>query len=74
MNEKNDGKINELDLFHGTQKTCPQIIYASRIGFDVRHSNNGLWGQANYFAQKSSYSGAFAHKISDTSITIWMTS
>ena len=65
MSERNNGKINELDLFHGTRKSLPQQIYASQIGFDVRCSNNGLWGQANYFAEKASYSDAFAHSTSD---------
>ena len=65
MSERNNGKINELDLFHGTGKNLPQQIYKSRIGFDLRYSNCGLWGQANYFAQKASYSDAYAHKTAD---------
>ena len=65
MSERNNGEINEFDLFHGTRKTHPQKIYASQIGFDVRCSNNGIWGQANYFAEKASYSDDYAHTTSD---------
>jgi hypothetical protein len=50
--------VNILHLFHGTSKTDPKSIYESEEGFNINYSNAGLWGKANYFAFKSSYSNA----------------
>jgi hypothetical protein len=53
---------NELELFHGTRNTPPLQIYgASDVGFDMRFSSLGMWGRANYFAEKASYSHAYCH-------------
>jgi hypothetical protein len=60
LNRKNKGRINEKELFHGTRANDPKLIYNGQQGFDMRMSNNGLWGQANYFAVNSSYSDQYA--------------
>ena len=65
MAEKNgkDG-VNEKELFHGTRNNDPGLIYDSEEGFDMRYSDKGLWGQANYFAENASYSNNYAHATS----------
>lgn len=62
MHEKNSGVVNEKDLWHGSRKSSADNIYACEEGFDMRHSSEGLWGQANYFAEKASYSDKYAFK------------
>jgi hypothetical protein len=47
-------------MYHGTSATQPIIIYKSEEGFDLRYSNQGMWGFANYFAKNSSYSNKYA--------------
>ena len=61
MEQKNAGRVNEIELFHRTSSTEPELIYASEVGFDMRYSANGLWGEANYFAVNARYSDAYAH-------------
>ena len=65
MGDKNDGRINEMDLFHGTGKNCPDKIYDSEEGFDMRHSRDGLWGHANYFAKDACYSNRYTYHRPD---------
>ena len=60
LHRKNKGKVNEMELFHGTRENDPKLIYNGQDGFDMRMSNKGLWGQANYFAVDSSYSDQYA--------------
>ena len=63
MKEKNNGIINEKELFHGTRGTSPEKIYADEEeGFDMRFSRSGMWGQGNYFAEKASYSDTYAYQ------------
>ena len=62
---KNNGKVNELELFHGTRTNDPKVIYAGEEGFDMRYSAQGMWGQANYFAVNASYSHGYAHSMPD---------
>lgn len=62
---KNDGTINEKELFHGTRGNDPKSIYEGENGFDMRFSASGMWGQANYFAVNASYSHSYAHPTSD---------
>ena len=62
---KNKGVINEKELFHGTRTTNPLEICLSEEGFDTRHSRNGSWGYANYFAESAQYSNQFSY----TSVT-----
>ena len=56
--------VNEKELFHGTRGNDPRIIYDSEEGFDMRYSAQGMWGQANYFAENASYSNSYAHSSS----------
>ena len=60
MDEKNAGRVNEKQLFHGSRNTSAEKIYDSEEGFDMRFSSQGMWGQANYFAADASYSNAYA--------------
>ena len=59
--EKFKGQSNVMELFHGTQKNHPKLIYDSEIGFDMRFCSEGMWGQANYFAVNASYSHDYSH-------------
>lgn len=65
IREKNDGEVNEKELWHGSRKSSSDNIYNSEEGFDMRFSSEGLWGQANYFAEKASYSDKYAFKSTD---------
>ena len=65
IHEKNDGVVNEIELWHGSRKSSSDNIYNSEEGFDMRFSSEGLWGQANYFAEKASYSDKYAFKSAD---------
>ena len=58
---KNGGNVNEIELFHGSRNNDPKLIYENEDGFDMRYANSGMWGQANYFAEKASYSDNYAH-------------
>ncbi len=58
---KNNGRINELELFHGSRTAPAKSICKSEEGFDMRFSREGLWGRANYFAQDASYSNDYAY-------------
>ena len=64
LHKKNSGQINEKELFHGTRLIDPKMIYNGEEGFDMRYSNKGLWGLANYFAVNASYSDQYAHRAS----------
>lgn len=56
LGRKNNGLVNEKELFHGTSRNDPKLIYDGEDGFDMRFSAQGMWGQANYFAVNASYS------------------
>lgn len=60
LEDKNGGSANELYLFHGSSSSDPEDIY----GGDMRCSMKGMWGYANYFAVKASYSNTYAHQVS----------
>ena len=66
MHRKNDGRVHERQLFHGTSDTGPEKIYQSEEGFDMRFSRDGMWGQANYFAVDAYYSDQYAYQRSDS--------
>jgi hypothetical protein len=51
----------EAEMYHGTSNTPPATIYKSEEGFDMRYSNAGSWGYANYFAKNSAYSHNLAY-------------
>lgn len=44
-----------MQLFHGTSKTEPAVIFQSDSGLDSR-LGRGLWGQGTYYAKNSFYS------------------
>jgi O-acetyl-ADP-ribose deacetylase (regulator of RNase III) len=58
---KNGGRVNEMELFHGTRQNDPRVIYEGEDGFDMRYGRNGMWGVANYFAVNASYSNGYAY-------------
>ena len=60
-----NGEHNEKLLFHGTKETSPKAIYNSEQGFDNRLASQGLYGEGAYFAEKSSYSHDYAHRLDD---------
>lgn len=64
---KNNGIVNEKELFHGTRGNDPKLIYEGEDGFDMRYSAQGMWGLANYFAVNASYSHSYAYTRSDGS-------
>ena len=53
--------VNELELFHRCRHTDPLNISNGEEGLDVRHSQGGSWGFANYFAENANYSDKYAH-------------
>ena len=61
LHSKNNGVVNEMELFHGTRNNDPKLIYEGEDGFDMRYSAQGMWGMANYFAVNASYSHKYAH-------------
>ena len=65
MYDKNAGRVNEKQLFHGSRKTSAERIYDSEEGFDMRFSSQGMWGQANYFAADAQYSDSYAYVKTD---------
>lgn len=68
---KNDGIINELNLYHGTSGTNPFTICAGQEGLDVRYSKpKRSWGQGNYFTACANYAHKYAHNsyLGDTTL------
>ena len=63
LSKKNNGRVNEKELFHGSRSSRAHLIYDSEEGFDMRYSSEGMWGQANYFAVKASYSNSYAYEL-----------
>lgn len=65
LKSKNDGKDNEMWLFHGTRTTPPKSVYGSEKGFDFRFSRPGtcMWGNGSYFAENASYSNTYAFEF-----------
>jgi len=55
------GHMNEMELFHGSRNTSPELIYNSEQGFDMRFCKRGKWGVGVYFASRAWYSYHFAH-------------
>lgn len=59
-----DEKIKlEHRLFHGTRETTPITLIGSEEGFDMRFSNEGLWGRGIYFADRAEYSNKYAYHL-----------
>ena len=62
MSERNDGKVNEMKLFHGTRNKDPKAIVQAVRGIDFRYSRRDhplLWGAGAYFAVYASYSDRY---------------
>jgi len=55
-----NGPENELDLFHGSISFVE--ICKSEDGFDMRLAKDGMWGRANYFAEKAQYSHRYSFR------------
>ncbi len=62
LDHKNSGRVNEMELFHGTRSNDPRNIYEGEEGFDMRFSAQGMWGMANYFAVNASYSNNYCFR------------
>ena len=61
---KNGGDANEAEMWHGTRSTPPSQLYKEgECAFDFRYSSEGYWGKGSYFAEDSSYSIQFSHKL-----------
>ena len=69
---KNNGNVNEKELFHGTSHNDPRLIYEGEDGFDMRFCVQGMWGLANYFAVNASYSNSYAYTRSYGSREMFM--
>ena len=69
---KNNGNVNERELFHGTRGNNPKLIYEGEDGFDSRYSSQGMWGLANYFAVNANYSHSYAYTRSDGTKEMFM--
>ena len=66
MHDNNKGITNQMTLFHGTSGNKPEKIYKGDAGFDMRFSNQGMWGRGNYFAVKASYcDSGYAYRCVD---------
>ena len=63
MSDKNNGMVNEKNLFHGPRKNEPKDIYNSEQGFDHRLASAGLFGEGTYFAAEAKYSHNYAYQL-----------
>jgi hypothetical protein len=52
---------NVKELWHGTRNNKPSLFYKGEEGFDIKYSNQGMWGKGLYFAENASYSLGFSH-------------
>ena len=52
---ENWGVADERLLFHGTRANPPGTIVDDQVGFDMRFSQEGLWGRGTYFAEDAAY-------------------
>ena len=51
-----------MQLWHGTKLNKPSLFYEGEEGFDIKYSNQGMWGKGIYFAENASYSLKYCHK------------
>lgn len=58
-----DNPSLETQLFHGTRASEPSDLVSSEEGFDMRFSNEGMWGRGVYFAESLNYSDRYAYKL-----------
>lgn len=55
---------NVVSVWHGTSQTDPLDICNDTEGFRLQLSRRGMWGKGMYFAEKASYSNAYAYQCS----------
>jgi len=60
--QRHSGEHGEVQLFHGTKQSNPDLIIASDEGIDMRYSKEGMWGRACYFAENASYSHIYSYQ------------
>ena len=63
---------NEMTVFHGTGGTDPNLIIRGPEGFDFRHSREGMWGRANYFALNASFSESYQYTQPQTNLKMML--
>ncbi|TNV84727.1 hypothetical protein FGO68_gene5670 [Halteria grandinella] len=68
---KSKGGTRIRYLYHGTSENAPTNIYQSEQGFNGYYSNDGMWGRANYFAAKASYSHDYRHTLPNGSFQMF---
>ena len=56
---------NVNELWHGTRNSKPSLFYKGEEGFDIKYSNQGMWGKGIYFAENASYSLNYSYKHSN---------
>jgi len=74
LHKKNDGNVNEMNLFHGTSSNDPAKIYNGEHGFDMRYCSSGMWGIAIYFARNASYSNSYRFTTPDKKFQMFLAS
>jgi hypothetical protein len=47
-------------LWHGTRHTNLKQLYEGEEGFDIKYSNDGMWGRGLYFAENASYNRGYS--------------
>jgi len=58
-------EINEAYMLHGTKGNSPFRLAGSADGFDLDGDPGGFYSRAVYFAARSCYSHAYAHRTAD---------
>ena len=53
---------NVRELWHGTRESKPSLFYKGEEGFDIKYSNQGMWGKGIYFAENAGYSLNYSYK------------
>ena len=64
----------EVEYFHGSSRTAPEVIYNSSEGIDRRYTTLGVYGYGAYFANYSNYSAmdGFVHTCKDGTYQIFL--
>ena len=59
-------EIEEALVWHGTSSLNPNVIYKdTHEGFMLQYSQEGLYGQGLYFAERSGYSDHYAYRVNN---------
>ena len=60
---KDDAKLNECSVWHGTTTLNPDVIYKDQQdGFMMQLSQQGQWGRGIYFSERAGYSDPYSFK------------